>query len=105
MEDWQHDEPRDHLSVVRSSSLLPLNPRILTGLSLLEEIVNVVEMTRSSSLTLQGRFVIYEKGLEDEVDIVSPMDLGGLKSEEYLRINPHGKVSGSYQVPLQIKWR
>ncbi|CAM9378584.1 unnamed protein product [Scytosiphon promiscuus] len=38
------------------------------------------------------RFVIYEKGIEDQVDIVSPMDVGGLKSEEYLKMNPHGKM-------------
>lgn len=26
------------------------------------------------------------------VDIGSPGDVGGLKSEEYLKMNPHGKV-------------
>ncbi|CAM9663463.1 unnamed protein product, partial [Ectocarpus sp. 12 AP-2014] len=38
------------------------------------------------------RFIIYEKGIEDKVDIAAPMDVGGLKSEEYLKMNPHGKV-------------
>eukprot|EP00752_Nemacystus_decipiens_P005365 g4866.t1 len=38
------------------------------------------------------RFVIYEKGIEDVVDIVSPMEIGGLKSPEYLEMNPHGKM-------------
>ncbi|CAM9511325.1 unnamed protein product [Pylaiella littoralis] len=38
------------------------------------------------------RFVIYEKGLEDDIVIASPMDVGGLKSEEYLKMNPHGKM-------------
>lgn len=39
------------------------------------------------------RFVIYEKGIEDAVDIDSPMSIGGMKSEEYLKLNCHGKVS------------
>lgn len=38
------------------------------------------------------RFVIYEKGIEGDVDILSPMEVGGLKSPEYLQMNPHGKV-------------
>lgn len=38
------------------------------------------------------RFVIYEKGIEEDVDIVSPMEVGGIKSPEYLQMNPHGKV-------------
>mmetsp|Transcript_19876 Transcript_19876/g.63255 ORF Transcript_19876/g.63255 Transcript_19876/m.63255 type:complete len:300 (+) Transcript_19876:1-900(+) len=38
------------------------------------------------------RLVIYKKGLEGEVDIVSPADLGGLKSPEYLAANPLGKM-------------
>lgn len=47
-----------------------------------------------NTLVLVGRrFIIYEKGIEDQVDIASPMDVGGLKSEEYLKMNPHGKVS------------
>ncbi|CAN0448534.1 unnamed protein product, partial [Hapterophycus canaliculatus] len=44
-----------------------------------------------------GRFVIYEKGIEDKVDIGSPADVGGLKSEEYFKMNPHGKVG--YMLP------
>lgn len=44
------------------------------------------------------RFVIYEKGIEDQVDILSPMEVGGLKSEEYLKMNPHGKVSHAVAV-------
>eukprot|EP00640_Fibrocapsa_japonica_P001335 CAMPEP_0113934438 /NCGR_PEP_ID=MMETSP1339-20121228/1760_1 /TAXON_ID=94617 /ORGANISM="Fibrocapsa japonica" /LENGTH=401 /DNA_ID=CAMNT_0000936241 /DNA_START=12 /DNA_END=1217 /DNA_ORIENTATION=- /assembly_acc=CAM_ASM_000762 len=38
------------------------------------------------------RLVIYEKGIEESVKIVSPMDLGGLKSPEYLQLNPQGKM-------------
>ena len=34
-----------------------------------------------------------QKGLpESEVTIKSPMELGGFKSDEYLAVNPHGKV-------------
>lgn len=38
------------------------------------------------------RLVLYWKGLEDKVDVVSPSELGGLKSEEYLALNPQGKM-------------
>lgn len=34
-----------------------------------------------------------QKGLpESEVSVVSPLDLGGFKSEEYLKVSPQGKV-------------
>jgi glutathione S-transferase len=39
------------------------------------------------------RVIIYKKQLqESDVSIVTPMELGGLKSEEYLKINPQGKM-------------
>jgi glutathione S-transferase len=39
------------------------------------------------------RLILYKKGLpQEEVEIVSPMELGGLKSESYLKINPQGKM-------------
>eukprot|EP00667_Euglena_gracilis_P019457 EG_transcript_20863 len=38
------------------------------------------------------RLVIYWKGLEDRVVIKSPAEAGGLKSPEYLAINPQGKM-------------
>jgi glutathione S-transferase len=38
------------------------------------------------------RIIIYHKDLEDDIRITSPSELGGLKSEEYLKRNPHGKV-------------
>jgi glutathione S-transferase len=38
------------------------------------------------------RIIIYKKGIEDQVGIKSPMDLGGLKSPEYLKLNPQGKM-------------
>jgi diadenosine tetraphosphate (Ap4A) HIT family hydrolase/glutathione S-transferase len=39
------------------------------------------------------RIILYKKNIpESEVAIVSPMDLGGLKSEAYLKINPLGKM-------------
>ena len=41
----------------------------------------------------QNRFVIYKKGLEDEIDILPPKTLGeGLKSPGYLALNPQGKM-------------
>lgn len=50
---------------------------------------------------LGARFVVYEKGIEGDVDIAAPSELGGLKSEEFLRLNPHGKVG----VPTATWWR
>ncbi|CAM9507359.1 unnamed protein product [Chrysoparadoxa australica] len=38
------------------------------------------------------RWIIYEKGLEEKVQIKSPAELGGLKSPEYLVISPQGKM-------------
>jgi glutathione S-transferase len=39
------------------------------------------------------RVIIYKKKLdESDVSIVTPMELGGLKSEAYLKINPQGKM-------------
>ena len=39
------------------------------------------------------RLILYKKGISsDEVAIVSPMDIGGLQSDEYLSINPQGKM-------------
>eukprot|EP00814_Leptocylindrus_danicus_P017080 CAMPEP_0116015292 /NCGR_PEP_ID=MMETSP0321-20121206/6755_1 /TAXON_ID=163516 /ORGANISM="Leptocylindrus danicus var. danicus, Strain B650" /LENGTH=355 /DNA_ID=CAMNT_0003485045 /DNA_START=71 /DNA_END=1138 /DNA_ORIENTATION=+ len=39
------------------------------------------------------RLILYKKQMpSDEVQIISPMDLGGLKSAEYLSLNPQGKM-------------
>jgi len=38
------------------------------------------------------RVIIYKKLIEDQVTIASPMDIGGLKSPEYLALNPQGKM-------------
>jgi hypothetical protein len=38
------------------------------------------------------RHIIYQKGLEGEFDIVSPMELGGLGSEQYIALNPQNKM-------------
>lgn len=38
------------------------------------------------------RLVMYWKGLEADVDIKSPMELGGLKDDRYLALNPQGKM-------------
>ena len=40
----------------------------------------------------RNRLIIYWKGLEDKFDIKSPAELGGLKSDEYLALNPQGKM-------------
>ena len=38
------------------------------------------------------RIIIYKKGIEDQISIKSPQDIGGLKSAEYLKLNPQGKM-------------
>ena len=38
------------------------------------------------------RMLMYKLGLEGAVNIMSPMDIGGLRSEEYLALNPQGKM-------------
>lgn len=38
------------------------------------------------------RYVIYAAGLTDKVDIKSPGELGGLKSDEYKGLHPMGKM-------------
>jgi len=38
------------------------------------------------------RLVLYWKQLEDEFTITNPSEVGGLKSEEYLAMNPQGKM-------------
>jgi len=40
----------------------------------------------------RNRLIIYWKGLENKVNIKSPMELGGLKSDDYLKLNPQGKM-------------
>jgi glutathione S-transferase len=41
----------------------------------------------------RARIILYKKGIpESECKIQSPMDLGGFKSDEYLKISPQGKV-------------
>jgi len=53
---------------------------------------------------LQCRIIIYKKGLDDKIDIVSPAVVGGLKGETYLALNPQGKmplltIPGSDPIP------
>jgi hypothetical protein len=36
----------------------------------------------------RARLVIYWKGLEDQFAITNPSEIGGIKSEEYLKLNP-----------------
>lgn len=51
------------------------------------------------------RLILYKKQIpEEEVTIASPMDLGGLKTPEYLAMNPQGKmpllsVAGGMNIP------
>ena len=44
------------------------------------------------AVLLQVRIIIYKKGLEDVISIKTPAAFGGLKSPEYLALNPQGKM-------------
>ena len=39
--------------------------------------------------------LIYLKGLEDEIEVMSPAELGGLKSSEYCALNPQVRSIGT----------
>mmetsp|Transcript_9797 Transcript_9797/g.16161 ORF Transcript_9797/g.16161 Transcript_9797/m.16161 type:complete len:284 (+) Transcript_9797:106-957(+) len=50
------------------------------------------------------RIIIKEKCIQDQVTIVSPTEIGGLKSSEYLKLNRQGKMplylsNGVYPIP------
>jgi hypothetical protein len=38
------------------------------------------------------RYVIHAAGLNDRIDVKSPSELGGLKSDEYKALHPMGKM-------------
>ena len=38
------------------------------------------------------RLLLYKKGLEQQVDVVSPGAIGGLRSDEYRALNPQSKM-------------
>jgi glutathione S-transferase len=40
----------------------------------------------------QVRHIIYHKGIEADFDIVTPMAVGGLGSQQYAALNPQGKM-------------
>ena len=40
----------------------------------------------------RNRLIVYWKGVEDQFTIANPSEVGGIKSEEYLAMNPQGKM-------------
>lgn len=48
--------------------------------------------TAGSHTGARIRYIIYAGGLESQVAIVSPGELGGLKSPEYMALHPGGKM-------------
>ena len=50
------------------------------------------------------RLVLYKKGLESAVKIVSPQELGGLRSDEYLALSPQGKMPLLVEVDGTSVW-
>ena len=84
--------------IQNAAALLPL----LFSTKFLGEAYSPMTMSAAAKATLydmpvsnngaRSRIIIYKKKISSEVDIVSPMELGGLKSPEYLKLNPQGKM-------------
>lgn len=53
---------------------------------------DVLYDVRVSNHGARLRIMIKEKGLSDTIEIKSPADLGGLKADAYLKLNPLGKM-------------
>ena len=85
--------------IQNAAALLPL---LLFSTKFLGEAYSPMKMSAAAKATLydmpvsnngaRSRIIIYKKKISSEVDIVSPMELGGLKSPEYLKLNPQGKM-------------
>jgi hypothetical protein len=85
------------------NAALALLPLLLLSTKFLGEAYSPMKMSAAAKATLydmpvsnngaRARIIIYKKKISKaEVDIVSPMELGGLKSPEYLKLNPQGKM-------------
>ena len=84
------------------NAALALLPLLLFSTKFLGEAYSPMKMSAATKATLydmpvsnngaRARVIIYKKKISAEVDIVSPMELGGLKSPEYLKLNPQGKM-------------
>jgi len=85
--------------IQNAAALLPL---LLFSTKFLGEAYSPMKMSAAAKATLydmpvsnngaRARIIIRKKQISTEVDIVSPMELGGLKSPEYLKLNPQGKM-------------
>ena len=53
---------------------------------------NVLYDVPVSNNGARNRLVIYWMGLEEQFAITNPSEVGGIKSEEYLAMNPQGKM-------------
>lgn len=45
-----------------------------------------------SNYTARCRYLVYRKDIEEKVNIRSPADMGGIKSDDFLKLNPLGKM-------------
>jgi len=50
------------------------------------------------------RLLLYKAGLEGHVNVVSPMEIGGLRSEQYLALNPQGKMPMLVDEDGSVTW-
>ena len=76
-------QPRTSPSLVSPYTMLPWLVAV-SGLTLYDVPV--------SNHGARVRMLLYKRGLEDKVNVVSPQAIGGLRSPEYLALNPQGKM-------------
>ena len=92
--------------IPKSTAIIPV---LLSFLTLLADVTNAYSIPMTITMTMNAkhtlydvpvsnngarvRIILYKKGItSEEVDIVSPMEIGGLKSESFQKLNPQGKM-------------
>ena len=75
----------------KSTLRLRTQLKMSSSLSTLSDSKHVLFDLPVSNNGARCRIILYKKGIpKEEVDLVSPMELGGLKSDEFLKLNPAG---------------
>mmetsp|Transcript_6673 Transcript_6673/g.9783 ORF Transcript_6673/g.9783 Transcript_6673/m.9783 type:complete len:393 (-) Transcript_6673:98-1276(-) len=76
-----------------SSTLRPVSAFSMSMMSSSEATKSTLYDMPVSNNGARCRLILYKKGISnDEVAIASPVELGGLKTPEYLALNPQGKM-------------
>lgn len=83
--------PRKSWTFSQPTPSFPANSGSSTGSATTQTKDRLFDMPVSNN-GARCRVILYKKGLEDKVKLVSPMEIGGLRSEEYLKLNPQAKM-------------